>query len=80
MGNAHWSRTLPWPERFWAKVDKSGDCWQWQAATVDGYGIINSPLHDGTHHRAHRIAWEMEVGPIPSDRMMDHLCRNRGCD
>jgi len=28
---------------------------------------------------AHRVAWELIRGPIPSDMTIDHLCRNRGC-
>jgi hypothetical protein len=28
---------------------------------------------------AHRFAYEMEFGPIPEDKEIDHLCRNRAC-
>jgi hypothetical protein len=28
---------------------------------------------------AHRVAWEMANGPIPSGLTIDHLCRNRWC-
>jgi hypothetical protein len=28
---------------------------------------------------AHRLSYEMLVGPIPSGLELDHLCRNRAC-
>jgi hypothetical protein len=54
--------------RFWAKVDKSGECWIWQGAkTYEGYG-----LHDG--QVAHRFIWEQEHGPIPPGMKICHNC------
>jgi hypothetical protein len=29
--------------------------------------------------RAHRVAFEWLVGPVPKGLVLDHLCRNRGC-
>jgi hypothetical protein len=64
-------------ERFWAKVNADGVCWEWMAATDrGGYGVFN-PY--GTIVRAHRFAWETLVGPIPEGLHIDHLCRNRIC-
>lgn len=32
-------------DRFWSKVDKSGDCWKWIAAKDDGgYGMSDSAI------------------------------------
>ena len=28
---------------------------------------------------AHRLAYELYVGPIPDGLVIDHLCRNHGC-
>ena len=68
---------VPIQNRFWQKVDASGDCWEWLACrNPQGYGIIRS---DGRNDRAHRVAWELLCGPIPSGYYVDHLCRNRGC-
>ena len=65
--------------RFWAKVDKSGSCWLWKGAiSADGYGNIMTG-HRGKCLRAHRVAYELLVGPIPSGLTLDHLCRNRAC-
>lgn len=64
--------------RFWAKVDNAGSCWVWQASrTRHGYGRFK----DGANVEvcAHRFAYELCVGPIPSGLQIDHLCRNRAC-
>jgi hypothetical protein len=29
--------------------------------------------------RAHKLAYETLVGPVPSGKELDHLCRNRPC-
>lgn len=63
-------------ERFWAKVDAGGDCWEWTASRFDGYGRFGVA---GRQQGAHRVAYEILVGPIPADLVIDHLCRNRGC-
>ena len=34
---------------------------------------------DGTAKKAHRVSWELLVGPIPEGLELDHLCRNHGC-
>ncbi len=66
-------RILPPEVRFWAKVDKSGDCWLWTARlSHNGYGRF-------VNQAAHRTAYEMLVGPIPEGMQLDHLCRVRRC-
>lgn len=65
-------------DRFWEKVNKDGDCWEWRAGKdKDGYGYFL--LHRGKNVRAHRFAYEQLVGPIPEGLVIDHLCRNRAC-
>jgi hypothetical protein len=68
------------PLGFWEKIDTSaGDagCWLWlRARTRGGYG----ELKVGGHVRyAHRVAYELFKGDIPTGLTIDHLCRNRGC-
>ena len=61
-------------ERFWQKVDASGDCWIWMGSRGDhGYGTFNGASN------THRFAWELLVGPIPPGLHLDHLCRNPPC-
>lgn len=63
--------------RFWSKVDKAGDCWEWTGAkTKKGYGSFRL---DGRSAQAHRVAYELIKGEIPLDLTIDHLCRNRAC-
>lgn len=65
-------------ERFWDKVDKSEDCWNWTASLRHGgYGQFN--IGNGKIVRAHRLSYELLVGPIPEGLHIDHLCRNRAC-
>lgn len=65
--------------RFWAKVNFGGQngCWDWASSMYQsGYGRF---MHGGKQFRAHRVAYEMNVGPAPIGFDVDHLCRNRRC-
>lgn len=56
--------------------DASG-CIVWVGGiTAAGYGRIR--VGDRTDY-AHRVAWITANGPIPTDLVIDHLCRNRAC-
>ena len=64
--------------RFWSKVDASGDCWEWIAATNElDYGQYVPG--DNKKVKAHRFAYELLVGAIPKGLELDHLCRNHRC-
>ena len=65
----------PNAEKFWSLADKSKPpCWQWTGPSSPlGYGYF------GRYGVAHRVAYEIAVGPIPDGLEIDHLCRNRGC-
>ncbi len=59
------------PERFWQKVVKTADgCWVWVGALdTNGYGLIwNGERVVG----AHRLAYEVMVGPVPEGLVLDH--------
>jgi hypothetical protein len=69
----------PLSDRLWRQVSKPGpdDCWEWQGGQDrDGYGTMHAAE---TSSRVHRVAYELEVGPIPEGLTLDHLCRNRAC-
>lgn len=54
-----------------------GDCRLWLCrCDKDGYGQIKFKRHT---KRAMRVAYEVFVGPIPEDLILDHLCRRRAC-
>jgi hypothetical protein len=63
--------------RFWAKVDRRGpdECWPWTGATMHGYGV-QRVLATKKTTGAHRIAWEVANGPIPTGLDIDHQCHN----
>lgn len=60
--------------RFMSKIDKTATCWLWIGG-LDAYGYGQFDRHD----KAHRVAYEMLVGPIPEGLVIDHLCRVRRC-
>jgi DNA-binding XRE family transcriptional regulator len=60
-------------ERFWKKVNKSDECWNWIGAkSRGGYGSFG-----GT--KAHRYAYELANGSIPEGLFVCHKCDNPGC-
>lgn len=57
------------------------DCWNWLAARRPG-GYGNFGVNRAGRHvmaQAHRIAWEIHNGPIPSGLNVCHTCDNRRC-
>ncbi|KKL46848.1 hypothetical protein LCGC14_2341470 [marine sediment metagenome] len=69
-------------QRFWAKVDKSGDCWEWTACrNKKGYGQfgISSPRRNIL---AHRWAYAQYVETDIRDLgvlVVRHRCDNPPC-
>lgn len=60
-------------ETFESRIDRAGACWTWHGVVHrDGYGRYNGV-------GAHRVAYELWVGPIPAAMEIDHLCRNIRC-
>lgn len=71
-----WNGSLA--RRLLAKVDTTGVCWEWTAdLTNDGYG--RWWYKDNVVLRAHRAAWALLVGPLPTGLQPDHRCKNRAC-
>jgi hypothetical protein len=69
---------------FWNKVHVSqpSGCWQWTGAVSRlGYGKWSATYAAKRQHvlTAHRVAFTLLIGNIPTDMTLDHLCRNRGC-
>jgi hypothetical protein len=75
-GHSARGRTLA--GRFWEKVEKGPGCWEWTAATYpDGYG--NFVVEPGKNRGAHRVSYELNIGPIPDGLEVCHSCDNPGC-
>ena len=67
------------PERFWKRVKKTKDCWEWQGMKKkDGlpYGLVKIFFR---RFYAHRVAWELTNGPIPKGLNVLHRCDNPVC-
>lgn len=82
----HWQRkhnpdyrhadTWMTPARFWAKVDRGDDCWEWTGIKdPNGYGrcgMFGETL-------AHRVAWKLTREAIPGGLFVLHRCDNPPC-
>ena len=65
-------------DRLLAKVSRNAEgCWLWTGWINDnGYGEI---ISFGKKIRAHRAMYQLVVGLIPEELVLDHLCRVRHC-
>jgi HNH endonuclease len=70
--NVVW-RTPSLTDRFWDRVGKktSGGCILWTGTICKGYGVINE---GGRSLKAHRISYELMIGPIPEGLRVLHDC------
>ena len=70
-------------DNFWSRVEigKPDECWPWRGGkNAHGYGQL---IMDGRRLYAHRVAYELTLGPIPDGFEVDHVkekgCCNRTC-
>lgn len=64
-------------DRFWSKVKRGHGCWNWmRAINTSGYGWV---AWNKTQTAAHRVAWEITNGSIPSGMHVLHHCDNTKC-
>lgn len=73
-------------ERFWSKVEMSSSaagCWNWIGGRCkyvkDGPITYGKIYIDRVPFYAHRVAWELFVGPIPDGIYVLHSCDNPPC-
>lgn len=65
--------------KFWARVKKnSNGCWDWigSISTDSGYGIM---LWEGSPKPAHRVAWQLINGEMPTGNFLMNICGQRTC-
>jgi hypothetical protein len=79
---------VPVLDRFFAKVEKHDDdcpccdgCWHWTGMRLKGekllpYGYL---WLEGKMVRAHRLAHELFIGPIPTGLLVLHSCDRPWC-
>jgi len=67
-------------ESFWSKVeikDSPRDCWLWRGAKKPtGYGNVKI---DSKYHIAHRVAFTLANGEIPTGYIVCHICDTPSC-
>ena len=79
-GGSLYLRTI----KFWMRVNKEhpSGCWMWIGAKgQNGYGAMRwgESMKAAKPVGAHRIAYELERGPVPEHMTIDHLCRTKLC-
>lgn len=69
--------TKEWPKRFWDKVRKTDECWNWVGClNDDGYGSIR---YENKARKAHRISYLLEYGAFDERLRVLHSCDNPTC-
>lgn len=66
---------LAYAFRFWPRVEvgRKQECWPWTGPTLKfGHGRADTPAGKA----AHRLAYEITVGPIPLGVPLDHMCHD----
>lgn len=69
-----------WQKRFFKKFTKKHqhECWEWfKGKTTAGYGMFHKDKFTASY--AHRISYELHVGPIPKGMCVCHACDNPAC-
>ena len=75
---SHYNITKTLEQRFWEKVDKTGDCWNWTGSVNNhGYGKI---FCDRKLLLSHRVSWEFANGKIPKGKHYKTTCILHRCD
>lgn len=57
---------------FWTRVKKKPGCWEWIGTMNRNYGRFRGD-------QAHRVAYQLQVGPIPDGMLVCHKCDNPKC-
>jgi hypothetical protein len=63
-------------QRFWEKVDKTGNCWLWTAGRKGSYGTFRCA---SAGHYAHRYSYILHFGAVPDGMLVCHKCDNGRC-
>lgn len=61
--------------RFWEKVDTTGECWLWTSQTRSGYGLFRL---NGKIVSAHRLSYLIHNGHLPNIHVC-HSCDTPAC-
>lgn len=74
------SKAQQTPESFWARVNKSKDCWEWQGSRIRGYGNVAWGGKQKTVY-THRLAAYLSglIKDLKDRRHVLHKCDNPPC-
>jgi len=62
------------------KINEVTGCWEWTSYGRSNYGFITIVLNGKPKSlQAHRISYELFVGPIPEGLLVRHTCDNPPC-
>ena len=76
---SHQARRRDIVEAFWAKVDKTSDCWLWTGGKGSfGHGLFTMGSK-GRTIGAHRFSYEQTYGSIPDGIAVCHRCDTPAC-
>ena len=67
---------------YWVRVEGEKECWFWAGyRDPRGYGRFcrSVAANGGRPVAAHRLSYEMFIGPIPNGYQVHHLCINPSC-
>lgn len=57
--------------------DDPDACWGWSGTVnTSGYALVHVGGRSGRQKYAHRLAYELEIEPIPEGKDVDHTCHN----
>lgn len=57
-------------------VHQHSGCWIWAGKLSGPYGVAEK---DGKQIPAHRLSYELHIGELQPDMVVDHLCMNKRC-
>lgn len=63
-------------DKLIAGLVPEGDCLVWSLGKQEGYGVLTVDYKD---YLTHRVAYELENGPIPDGLQVRHTCDNPPC-
>lgn len=64
------------PPSFVNRLQRVGECLEFTGPKAKGYGDLTV---NGVHWGAHRLAWTLAYGPIPTGLWVLHHCDNPPC-
>lgn len=72
-------RRRPIEARLWERIQITPGCWNWTGPNDRGYGYLRRGNKHQPRISAHRLSWELNVGPIPDGLFVCHHCDNPSC-